>query len=38
MKRKFANEIKTGKNEYYQKRIDEDYFKGYIKIILIKGV
>ena len=35
--RKFANEIKTGKNEYYQKRIDEDYFKGYIVLVKLKN-
>ena len=36
MKRKFANKIKTGKNEYYIKRIDKDYFKGYICLVKLK--
>lgn len=38
MKRKFANEIKEGKNEYYQKRIDKDYFKGYIGLVKLKNI
>ena len=38
MKRKFANKIKTGKNEYYIKRIDKDYFKGYICLVKLKSI
>ena len=38
MKRKFANKIKTGKNEYYIKRIDKDYFKGYICLVKLKNI
>ena len=38
MKRRFANWINEGKNEYSQKRIDEDYFHGYVCLAKIKDV
>ena len=38
MKRRFANWVNKGKNKYLQKRIDEDYFKGYVCLAKIKNV
>lgn len=38
MKKKFANELSEGKNEYTHKRVDEDYFKGYVTLVKIKEV
>ena len=38
MKKRFANEINEGNNEYYQKRIEEEYFQGYVCLVKIKNV
>ena len=38
MKRKFANKIKEGINDYYHKRIDKDYFRGYVSLVKIKNI
>ena len=38
MKKRFANGVKEGENEYSIKQINEDYFKGYICLVKIKNV
>ena len=38
MKKRFANGVKEGENEYFIKQINEDYFKGYICLVKIKNV
>lgn len=38
MKKRFANEVNKGNNEYYQKRIDEEYFNGYACLTKVKEV
>ena len=35
MKRRYANKVK---GEYIQKRIDEEFFKGYVAFVKIKDV
>ena len=38
MKKRFANGVKEGENDYSIKQINEDYFKGYICLVKIKNV
>ena len=38
MKIRYANGIKEGTNEYYHKRVDEEYFNGYVSLAKIKNV
>ena len=38
MKKRFANAVKEGINEYYIKRVEEKYFNGYICLVKMKNV
>lgn len=38
MKRKIANKLKKGDCDFYNKRIDEDYFKGYACLLKLKNI
>lgn len=38
MKKRFANAVKAGINEYYIKRVEEKYFNGYICLVKMKNV
>lgn len=38
MRKRLANGVNNGKNEYIQKRIDNDYFNGYACLVKIENV
>ena len=38
MKKRFANEVPGTSDDYKQKRVDTEYFKGYIALVKIKGI
>lgn len=38
MKKRFANEVNNGLNEYSQIRVDDEFFNGYVCLVKIKNV
>lgn len=38
MKKRFANTVNNGQNEYRQKRVDNDIFNGYVSLVKILKV
>lgn len=38
MKKRLADGVNNGNNEYFQKRIDNEYFNGYVCLVKIKNV
>lgn len=38
MKKRFANSVPGTDNEYKQKRVDKEYFRGYVSLVKIKGI